>query len=67
MYINTVKEKKLISFSLFYLFNIYRAHHDRESGDYAGSISDIQSVTSRLSTVSVSFSFFFFSINLILL
>lgn len=31
----------------------YRAH-DRESGDYAGSVSDIQSVTSRLSTVSVS-------------
>uniref|UniRef100_A0A1A9VLU4 Uncharacterized protein n=1 Tax=Glossina austeni TaxID=7395 RepID=A0A1A9VLU4_GLOAU len=30
--------------------------HDRESGDYAGSISDLQSVTSRLSTVSVSVS-----------
>ncbi|XP_073817581.1 shal K[+] channel interacting protein [Musca autumnalis] len=28
--------------------------HDRESGDYAGSISDLQSVTSRLSTVSIS-------------
>jgi len=28
--------------------------HDRESGDYAGSISDLQSVTSRLSAVSVS-------------
>ncbi|EDV94419.1 GH21086 [Drosophila grimshawi] len=27
--------------------------HDRESGDYAGSISDLQSVTSRLSTVSI--------------
>ncbi|XP_055678170.1 uncharacterized protein LOC129786931 isoform X4 [Lutzomyia longipalpis] len=27
--------------------------HDRESGDYAGSVSDIQSVTSRLSTVSI--------------
>jgi len=27
--------------------------HDRESGDYAGSISDLQSVTSRLSAVSV--------------
>ncbi|XP_055384780.1 uncharacterized protein LOC129614276 isoform X2 [Condylostylus longicornis] len=26
--------------------------HDRESGDYAGSISDLQSVISRLSTVS---------------
>ncbi|KNC32240.1 hypothetical protein FF38_06618 [Lucilia cuprina] len=28
--------------------------HDRESGDYAGSISDLQSVTSRLSTVSIA-------------
>ncbi|XP_039232362.1 uncharacterized protein LOC6537706 isoform X3 [Drosophila yakuba] len=27
--------------------------HDRESGDYAGSISDLQSVTSRFSTVSI--------------
>ncbi|XP_044569965.1 uncharacterized protein LOC6500852 [Drosophila ananassae] len=27
--------------------------HDRESGDYAGSISDLQSVTSRLSAVSI--------------
>ncbi|CAD7084222.1 unnamed protein product [Hermetia illucens] len=27
--------------------------HDPESGDYAGSISDLQSVTSRLSTVSI--------------
>uniref|UniRef100_A0A182T5H7 Uncharacterized protein n=2 Tax=Neocellia TaxID=44535 RepID=A0A182T5H7_9DIPT len=26
--------------------------HDRESGDYAGSISDLHSVTSRLSQVS---------------
>lgn len=34
-----------------------RANHDRESGDYAGSISDLQSVTSRLSTVSVSIPF----------
>lgn len=32
---------------------IHRAR-DRESGDYAGSVSDIHSVTSRLSQVSVS-------------
>lgn len=41
-------------FSCFYfLFRRNRDHH-RESGDYAGSISDIHSVTSRLSAVSVS-------------
>lgn len=41
---------------------IHRTHHDRESGDYAGSISDLQSVTSRLSTVSVSNCKFLFNL-----
>lgn len=46
-----------MSFLTFFIsmsrkFSIYR--YDRESGDYAGSISDLHSMTSRLSQVSVS-------------
>lgn len=39
---------------IYYYFLIKYRSHDRESGDYAGSVSDIHSVTSRLSQVSVS-------------
>lgn len=45
--------RRLQPFLYFVSFQFRNRDH-RESGDYAGSISDIHSVTSRLSAVSVS-------------
>lgn len=50
-----VQKISLLFLQMHNIISIFNLRsHDRESGDYAGSISDLPSVASRLSQVSVS-------------